>query len=320
MTPARALPRIAPAAALVVCCFAPGIALAADWVERPYNPPVGSRWTIEDDLSNEQDDNGRISKKTFNTTSELKIVGKDAGGFHVVYARRAASYNNDDKDEEAMARPAIAALQGIEYRVTTDLAGKPLRVDNLDDVKAAVRRLISGIASGSSKDPKVAAAMRQVLAPMLDIDEKSAAELYMDQLPILALAQNTGLKPGETRRDSVAQINPIGKLVVNRTLTLTEADPASGDAKFILVESYDPEGMRAFQTAFLERLRQQGADVSEPEKTVKELELTLDKHSEFKVVGGMTRNVTEDSTMVAKLVGTKRAINSRKVVTIAEAR
>lgn len=305
---------------LFACCAATTIAAAADWVERPYNPPAGSRWTIERDVSDQQDDNGQIAKKTFNITAELKVLGKDATGFQVVYARRATTYDNDDKDEEAMARPAVAALQGIEYRVTTDLAGKPLHVDNLDDVKTAIRNLIASIATSSGKDPAVAAAMRQVLAPMLDVDEKSAAELYMDQLPTLALAQNTGMKIGETRRESVAQPNPIGKLVINRTFTLAEADPANGDAKFVLTESYDPEAMRAFQASFLDRLRGQGADVSDAEKTVKELEMALDNRSEFKVVDGMTRSITTDSTLTAKLPGTKRVITSRKVVTVTEAR
>jgi hypothetical protein len=307
------------AAAGLACLLAAPTARPADWVERPYNPPAGSRWTIERDLSTEQNDDGKISKKTFNITAELKIVGKNASGFDIVYARRGFSYDNDDKEEEAMARPAVAALQGIEYRVSTDLAGKPVRVDNFDDVKAALRKLIDSIAT-SYNDPNIAAVLRQTLAPMLDIDEKSAAELYMDQLPTLAMAQNSGLKPGETRRDSVEQANPIGKLVINRTFTLAAADPASGDAKFVLTESYDPESMRAFQTSLLERLRRQGTDVSEPEKNVKEMEMSLDNRSEFKVVGGMTREIVEDSTMIAKLVGTRRVIKSHKVVSVTEAR
>jgi len=312
------LRRIAIAAAFFVCIDWSD-ASATDWVERPYDPPVGSRWTIQRDLFTEQDDNGTISKKTFKITSELKIVGKNATGFSVIYARRAYTYDNDDKEEEAMARQAVGALQGIEYRVTTDLAGKPLRVDNLNDVKGALRKMIDRIAT-SNKDPTVAVFLRQTLAPMLDIDEKSAVELYMDQLPDLAMAQNTGLKLGETRRDSVTQPNPIGKLVVNRALTVAEADPASGDAKIVLTESYDPESMRAFQTDLLERLRSQGVDVHEPEKTVKEMEMSLDNRSEFKVVGGMTREIVEDSTMIAKLVGTRRVIKSHKVVTVTAAR
>jgi hypothetical protein len=305
---------------LAICFLAGGAASAADWVERPYDPPIGSRWTIERDLSTEEDDSGQISKKTFNITAELKIVGKDATGFQFIYARRASAYNNDDKGEEAMARPAIAALQGIEYYVTADLAGKPLRVDNLADVKTALRNLIDSISASSSKDPAVATAMRQVLTPMLDVDEKSAAELYMDQLPTLALAQNTGMKLGEARRDSVAQPNPIGKLVINRAFTLDETNPADGEARYVLTENYDPEGMRAFQAELLERLRRQGADVSEPEKTVKQLEMTLDNRSVFKVVNGMTRNIAEDSTMVAKLTSTRRVVKSQKVVTVTEAR
>ncbi len=306
------------AAVLFAVMLATGSAAAADWAERPYNPPVGSRWIIQRDLFSEQNDAGAISKKTFKITSDLKIVGKDAAGFTAIYARRASSYDNDDKDAEAMERPALAALQGIEYHIAMDPAGKPLRVDNLADVEAALRNMVDKI-TATDKDPKTAAVLRQILSPMLDVDEKRAAELYMDQLPNLALAQNTGLKPGDTRRESVEQPNPMGKLVINRSMTIKEADAASGDATYVLTESYDPSAMRAFQLQVLENMRKQGIDVGEPEKTINEMELSLDNQTEFKVVDGMTRNTIEDSTMIANLTGTRRVIKSRKVVTVTPA-
>jgi hypothetical protein len=306
------------AAALLAAPLASGNTLAGDWVERPYNPPVGSRWTIQRDLFTEQNEDNAITKRTFKITSELKIVGKDATGFSVTYVRRASSYESDDKQAEHMARAALTALQNIEYHVVTDAAGKPLRVDNLNDVKSAVRGLIDGIA-GASSDPTIAAVVRQTLAPMLDMDERSAAELYLDQLPVLALAQNTGLKPGETRRDSLTEKNPIGNLVVNRSLAIAHADPVSGDVTVVLTESYDPESMRALIQQLLERIGRQGADVNEPEKNLKDLRMSNDSRSEFQVVDGMTRSMTEDSTTDANLTGTRRITKSHKVVTVTPA-
>jgi hypothetical protein len=66
-------------------------------------------------------------------------------------------------------------------------------------------------------------------------------------------------------------------------------------------------------------MRKQGIDVSEPEKTINEMELSLDNRTEFKVVDGMTRSTIEDSTMIANLTGTRRVIKSRKVVTVTPA-
>jgi len=298
--------------------FASAGAFAADWVERPYNPPIGSRWIIQRDLYAEQNDNGTISKKTFKITSELKIVGKTAEGFEVIYARRNFSYDNDDAEEQAMARPALQALQGIEYRVVTDAAGTPQRVENLADVKSAVRGMIDAIAKGNS-DPQVAEAMRQTLAPMLEVDEAGAAGFYLDQLPALAAGQNTGLKLGETRRNSITRSSPLGDLVINRTLTIAEADAATGDVKIVLTESYDPDSIRAFLHQMLERLGRNGTDVSEPEKNIKDLELSLDGRTEYKVVDGMTRSLVEESTTIANLSGTRRVIKDRKVVTVTPA-
>ena len=293
-------------------------ALADDWTERPYNPPVGSRWIIQRDLFTEQNDEGTISKKTFRITSELKITEKTPTGFRITYARRNSSYESDNTEQQAMIRPALAALQGVEYHASTDAAGKPLRVDNIEDVKAALRGMADSIAKGSG-GPEVASVVQQMLAPMLQVDETSAAELYLDQLPALALTQNTGLKLGEIRRDSISQPNPMGKLVINRALEIAEADPATGDVKYVLTESYDPASMQAFLVQLLERLGRTGTDVSEPEKNIKDLVMSLDERTESKVTDGMTRSMIEESTSNADLPGTKRVIKSRKVVTVTPA-
>ena len=222
-------------------------ALADDWTERPYNPPVGSRWIIQRDLFTEQND--ERSAKTFRITPELKITEKTPTGFRITYARRNSSYESDNTEQQAMIRPALAALQGVEYHASTDAAGKPLRVDNIEDVKAALRGMADSIAKGSG-GPEVASVVQQMLAPMLQVDETSAAELYLDQLPALALTQNTGLKLGEIRRDLISQPNPMGKLVINSALEIAEADPATGDVKYVLTESYDPLRCRHFWFSF----------------------------------------------------------------------
>jgi hypothetical protein len=89
---------------LVAFVFAGGLAMdsafADDWPERPYNPPVGSRWIIQRDLFTEQNDDGTISKKTFKITSELKITRKTPTGFRITYARRNSSYESDNTEQQ----------------------------------------------------------------------------------------------------------------------------------------------------------------------------------------------------------------------------
>ena len=77
--------------------------------------------------------------------------------------------------------------------------------------------------------------------------------------------------------------------------------------------------MQAFLVQLLERLGRTGTDVSEPEKNIKDLVMSLDERTESKVTDGMTRSMIEESTSNADLPGTKRVIKSRKVVTVTPA-
>jgi len=121
----------------------------------------------------------------------------------------------------------IGTLENIEYRGEMDASGKPLRVDNVDEVKAGLRKRVDRLAG---LDPANAATLRQTFAPLLDVDATSAVN-SLDELPNLALAQTTGLKLGETRRSSFSEPSGISPpLVINRELSIAKADPASGDA------------------------------------------------------------------------------------------
>jgi hypothetical protein len=304
-------------ATFIVCFLAGSLASAADWVERAYNPPVGSRWTIQRDLTTELNDDGTVTKDTFKITSELRIVGKEGKQFDLVYARRKFFYESGNAEEQNAMLASLPALQNIEYRVVADPGGMPLRVENLAEAKAAMRAAFDATAKSLSDDPRVAESMRRGLAPMLDADEKSAAELYLDELPTLAKAQNTGLKPGETRRETIAEPSPLGQITINRALMLSEADQASGKAVVVLTESWDPESTRTLLDHLLERA---GLGADERKKKMETLQVSLEKRTTFAVADGMTRSAIVESTTHSNLWDTHRVVQSRKVVTVTEAR
>ena len=62
----------------------------------------------------------------------------------MTYARRKSSY--DGENAGAM-RASLAALENIEMRATTDPTGKPLRVENFEDIRAGVRKMIDTLAA-----------------------------------------------------------------------------------------------------------------------------------------------------------------------------
>lgn len=274
-----------------------------------YDPSVGSRWVIQRDLHKEETshENGKTSvqKSTLKITAELTVTGKTPGGFQVTYARRKSSY--DGENAGAM-RASLAALENIEMRTTTDLTGKPLRVENYEDIKAGVRKMIDTLAA--TQDRETAAALRTMLSGMTQIDGVKAAELYLDELGDLAAGQNTGLKAGESRQTTVTLPNPMGPgFVSNRTLAMVSADPAKGDARLVLTEVQDPESIRAF---IVHLLKSSGGNPDD----AKAMELSLEVKTDIDVAGGMTRSLKRESTTSNRIQTNYRIIKSFKTVTV----
>ncbi len=290
-------------------------AAAADWVERPFNPPIGSRWIIQMAISKEEfrHENGRdsVKKSTRTVTSELTIEAKTATGYRVVYRRTNFTYDGD-ADKAAVMRPALAALNNISLRLITDASGKPLKVENLDDIKAGLWKMVDTLATANN-DAQLAAAVRNLLSGMADIDTTQAAELYTDDLPGLARGQNTGLKLGEARRASTTEANPLGNMVTNTELSIASADPASGRVRLLRTESYDADSIRQFLVAMVKRAGGGNAD------DMKEMDIVLDGRTDIDVVDGMTRALHEQSTLTANLMGNRVVTTNRKDVTVTPA-
>ncbi|HXX26740.1 MAG TPA: hypothetical protein VEJ40_08795 [Pseudolabrys sp.] len=311
-------PMICRAAAVLalIALTAGGRCAAAAWAERPYNPPVGSRWIIQRDLAKEESrhENGQdtLIKSTLKITSELVIEGKTADGYRIAYRRiKSAEEGNDTK--APLRRAALSALDNITIRATTDARGTPLRVDNLEDVRQALRTMVERLAAMAG-DPQVAANVRTMFAGMLNVDAETAARANLDELPALALGQNTGLKVGDVRRESVSEPSGIGPpLVKVRALSVAQADAATGNVKLTLTENYDLESIRKFLVALAS---QAGRD---PED-MKKMDITLDGRTEIEVVDGMTRAMHEQSTMSADLMGNTVVTKDRKDVTVTPAR
>jgi hypothetical protein len=318
---AKAKPSIVLRAGLVAGILAlAASAAAADWVEPTFNPPVGSRWIIQRDLTEQTDDNGTLSASTLKITSLLTIEAKAADGLRVTYARTASSYDGDP-EEAATSRPVLAALQGLVYRVVTDAAGKPLRVENLDEVIATQKKMVEALAA-TGKDPQIQAAVVKSLGDMAGVDAARAAELYLDELPNLAVGQNTGLKIGEVRRSAPTQHNMFGlsAFLKTTTLSIVSVDAASGEVHLTLTEVTDPDSMRAMLVGLYEKTRD--SDPAEADRNieqVKSMALSQETRTEFDVVDGMTRRTRSLSTTSRDLAGNKFIDTTRTSVSVSPA-
>ena len=88
----------------------------------------------------------------------------------------------------------MKALQNVPLRATTDRTGKPVRVDNLDEAKAAMRNMVGSLTEPFKDKPQVAAVVTQMMRGLIEVGPDQAAEAYIDDVPLLAKAQNTGMK------------------------------------------------------------------------------------------------------------------------------
>src|SRR5690349_6905447 len=93
-------------------------AFAADAVERPYDPPVGSRWIIESETVTEQvRPEGPARNSQIRMRSELTIDAKTSDGFRISYVNRGTTADGNDPSVTLL-RSAIKALENVPIRAT----------------------------------------------------------------------------------------------------------------------------------------------------------------------------------------------------------
>ena len=298
-------------------------ASAADAVERPYNPPVGSRWIIEsDDRTDEVRPEGpRLL--SIRMRGELTIDAKLADGFRISYVNREATVEGN-APVMPMARASAKALENVVIRAMTDSSGKPVEVENLDEAKAAMRAMRDAMFEPFKDKPQVLAVLNQMLAGFLEVDGHTAASSYFDDLSVLVKAQNTGMKPGEIRRSSNAIANPLGAgaLKSNTTFEMASAEPAAAKITFVRTTAYDPASMTEFTLSLMKKLMTASGDTTTPaqiDSMAKSIKLSLDERAVFEVEDGMTRKFSEKSVTVAEAMGHSLSRTETRTITVTPA-
>ena len=296
---------------------------AADTAERPYDPPVGSHWIIESETSSDEVKPDGPQTSLIKSRAELTIDQKTSDGFRISYVNRGMTAEGNARMLPLL-RSSMTALENVTIRATTDLAGKPLRVDNLDEAKAAMRNVFGNLTAPFQDKPQVLAVINQMISGLIEVDASKAAAAYIDDLPALAKAQNTGMKPGEIRRASKAADNPLGGggLKSNEAFEMTEADAATGKLKFVNTTSYDAASMKDFMQSVSKKLLAASGDNIKPEQIdslISSMVLSLDERTEFEVEDGMTRKISEKKLTLVRVMGHDLSKTETKTVTVTRA-
>jgi hypothetical protein len=298
-------------------------AFAADTAERPYDPPVGSRWIIESETNSDEVRPDGPQTSLIKSRAELTIDQKTSDGFRISYVNRGMTAEGNARMLPLL-RSSMMALENVTIRATTDLTGKPVRVDNLDEAKAAMRNVAGNLTAPFQDKPQVLAVINQMISGLIEVDASKAAAAYIDDLPALAKAQNTGMKPGEIRRASKAADNPLGGggLKSNEAFEMTEADAATGKLKFVNTTSYDAASMKDFMQSVTRKLLAASGDNAKPEQIdslIRSMVLSLDERTEFEVEDGMTRKISQKKVTLVRAMGHDLSKTETKTVTVTRA-
>ena len=268
--------------------------------EPVYDPQVGSRWTIETEARSEEVRPDGTATSMIRTRGELTIEQKTADGFRISYVQRDATVEGNARSVP-LSRAYIKVLENVTIHASTDPSGKPLRIDNLDEAKGAMREAASGLTEQFDRRPATRALFDQLMSELVEVDAGHAASVYIDALAVLAVAQNTGMKPGEFRQVTKPAENPLGGDALKSTERFELVDADAARLKFVNVTSVDAADMNEFMQSFARSLLAASGDSVTPERVrqlVNSMVFSFDKHAEFEVEGGMTRKVAESSKTV----------------------
>lgn len=320
-----AMPRQQTAATILAACavlltpaIIPCSARAAEFVERPYDPPVGSRWIVESEMKSEETKPEGVKTLESKSRAELTIQERTADGFRVAYVNRGVTLGGTSPSVPLL-RLAFKPMENVVIRAETDRSGKPVRVENLDEARKAMMAMRDNILKPFADKPQVAEILTQIMANLLDVDEQTAAKHYLDELPQLAKTQNTGMKPGEIRRTSDAMPNPFGggQLKSNVMVHLVSADAGTGKAQYVITRSYDAESMKDSLAGITRRMMMATGEkvtAEQVEKMLKEMNLTLDERAVIDVENGVTRKISETTHHVVSARG--HALTKHQVKTV----
>jgi hypothetical protein len=290
----------------------------AQWVEPRFDPPVGSRWLVKMEETTEETKERTVTTGT-TATRELTILARTADGFQVSYVTRDIVMTGT-APEVALMQPLLGVFRDLKVIATLDASGKPVRVDNLAEVAGAVRRLVDGVVETFKANPQAAAAIRRLTGSLVTDDPARAAELDLEQLPQLAIGQNTGLKPGVPRTTRDAMPSLFGGTPVSAITTLTLVSAQGSKARYVRTQSYPPESIRQMIS---DMLKQMGGlpnmPTAELEKLMKQMAMVSTERLELDVEGGMTRAMKREDEFRIEMMGRVMSKRTLGRVTVAPA-
>jgi hypothetical protein len=296
-------------------------AAAQTYVERPYNPPVGSKWQIVSNTTTAENRPGAGNRdERIESRSELTIDEKLPEGFRVTYTNRGIDVSGNALATKLVA-DAYAAMRDIPVRARLDKAGRPVEIENLAEIKKTMSGVVDKIVAKFDGNPKAAAVIRQMFRALLDVEGRDAATTYLEELPQLAAVQNIGLQPGNVRKDTETNPSPFGNVTFKTNLTtrLDTYDAKTGAARFVRKREYDKDALRDAVTEIVRKLAAAGDNktiTSEMVDMMKKINFSIEGEAIYNVDNGMTVWIDDREFTTASVMGTTFTKQQKKTVAV----
>jgi hypothetical protein len=283
-------------------------AAADNWVEPKFDLAVGSKWIVQAEVNVEKNNRGTLVGHTLKQTALLTVEQKTAEGYVMTYDRQSSSYDGDP-DGAARQRITFAAEQGVPLRFVTDASGKPLRVINFDELKAALKGAIAA--------QPISTANPDVLA---SVDDKKAAELYLDELSLMAMGQDTGLQPGEIHRAKLPVANALVDGITREfTMSIAQDDSTNGKVRYLVTQTYDPDSMKAVVGETIKELALTNVSTDAVNNALKNAVVATVDRAQLDVAGGMARELRRQWITSFRVPGSIMVTTQDELVTISQA-
>jgi hypothetical protein len=286
------------------------------WKERPYDPPIGSRWTIQSESSDTKTLPNAETNSTTHTRAELTIEAKTATGYQVSYVVTEISIDGN-APEVALMRPILPMMKGFVVHAKLDTRGRPVAIDNLDEARGHLQAFGDAVAKNFDSQPKMAEFIRSLLDKPLHAEGADAAPTFMPEVAELAQGQNTGIMRDETRHETSTIDNPLGAGAPIKTSNATrvdKADPKTGNVTYVRDGRADEESMRAFARAIVSKLLQGDQSGGQADEVLKAVTIVRYDMTTIDVEGGMARSYRQDSTISLSLQ--KLKVDKKEATTI----
>ncbi|MEH2510607.1 hypothetical protein V1291_001961 [Nitrobacteraceae bacterium AZCC 1564] len=271
------------------------------------NPVVGSRWIIENTVKTEETkpDSGARTM-TLNGRAEMTIDEKTTEGFHISYVAPEISVEGNSPNVPLL-RTYCKMLENLLIRATIDAAGKPIRIDNLDAVKAEMHVAMDRLLKSGQHSQRQLLALGMMMSDLMTMDAERAAPSFLTEMVTLAKSQNTGMKMGEVRRSTGPADNPLGTTLRSQmSFALSDTDVEKRTAIYHEVRAFDEGSVRDFIFSHSKAVLAKSIGEVTPERLehlMKGTTMTLDGKGFFLVENGMTHQVEDTFSTVASVAG-----------------